>query len=126
MTKASGDWKLDLLKEMQREGFHTCKKLVAERAKENPVMNTSIISAIALTAIICACPILQSCSDSSSQTTDTTTSDPGDGYSPSETTTTTTTTTNQPDTVVGATADAAGTIVEAPFRIVGDALGVIF
>ncbi len=89
-------------------------------------MKTSIISAMALTAILCACPILQSCSDSSSQTTYTTTGEPGYGYSPTETTTTTTTTTNQPDTVVGATADAAGTIVEAPFRIVGDALGVIF
>jgi hypothetical protein len=70
--------------------------------------------------------MLQSCSDSSSQTTYTTTSEPGYGYSPTETSTTTTTTTNQPDSVVGATADAAGTIVEAPFRIVGDALGVIF
>jgi len=89
-------------------------------------MKKSFISAIALTAIVCACPVLQSCSDSSSQTTYTTTSEPGYGYAPAETTTTTTTTTNQPDTVVGATADAAGTIVDAPFRIVGDALGVIF
>ena len=47
-------------------------------------------------------------------------------YSPSETTTTTTTSSNQPDSVVGATADAAGTIVEAPFRIVGDTLGILF
>jgi hypothetical protein len=88
-------------------------------------MNKSIISAIAVTAIFCAAPLLQSCSDTSSQTTYTTTSDPG-YYSPSETTTTTTTSTNEPDSVVGATADAAGTIVEAPFRIVGDTLGILF
>ena len=88
-------------------------------------MNKSIISAIAVSAIFCAAPLLQSCSDTSSRTTYTTTSDPG-YYSPSETTTTTTTSTNEPDSVVGATADAAGTIVEAPFRIVGDTLGILF
>ena len=90
-------------------------------------MKKSIISAMALTAIVCACPMLQSCADSSRETTYTTTSEPGYDSSPTETsTTTTTTTTNQPDSVVGATADAAGTIVEAPFRIVGDALGILF
>ena len=88
-------------------------------------MKKSIISAIAVTAILSACPLLQSCADTSSQTTYTTTSDPG-YYSPSETTTTTTTRTNEPDSVVGATADAAGTIIEAPFRIVGDTLGILF
>jgi hypothetical protein len=90
-------------------------------------MKKSIISAIAVTAILSACPLLQSCADTSSQTTYTTTSDPGYGYSPSQTTTTTTTTRNdEPDSVVGATANAAGTIVEAPFRIVGDTLGILF
>src|ERR1700730_13619067 len=107
-------------------------------------MKKSIISAIAVTAILSACPLLQSCADTSSRTTYTTTSDPGYGYSPSETTTyttsnepgyryapseTTTATTyrnDEPDSVVGATANAAGTIVELPFRIVGDTLGVIF
>ncbi len=89
-------------------------------------MKKSIISAIAVTAILSVCPLLQSCADTSRQTTYTTTSDPG-YYSPSETTTTTTTTSsNEPDSVVGATADAAGTIVEAPFRIVGDTLGILF
>src|ERR1700675_3366270 len=105
-------------------------------------MKKSIISAIAVTAILSACPLLQSCSDTSSQVTRTTTSYPANGYSPSEsttytttndpgyyspseTTTTTTTRSDEPNSVVGATADAAGTIVEAPFRIVGDTLGVI-
>ncbi len=86
-------------------------------------MNKSIISAIALTAMLSVCPILQSCSDTSSQTTYTTTSDPGYGYAPAQSTTTTTTTTNPPDDVVGSTAD---TIIDAPFRIVGDTVGLIF
>ena len=106
-------------------------------------MKKSIISAIAVAAIFGACPLLQSCSDTSSRTTYTTTSDPGYGYSPSETTTytsndpgyryspeetTTTTTTrnDEPDSVVGSTGNAVGTIVEAPFRIVGDTLGILF
>jgi hypothetical protein len=108
-------------------------------------MKKSIISAIAVTAIFCACPLLQSCSDTSSRTTYTTTSDPGYGYSPSEsttyttssnepgyryapseTTTTTTTRNDEPDSVVGSTGNAVGTIVEAPFRIVGDTLGILF
>jgi hypothetical protein len=106
-------------------------------------MKKSIISAIAVTAILSVCPLLQSCSDTSSQVTRTTTTYPANGYSPSESTTytttndpgyyspsesttTTTTRSDEPNSVVGATADAAGTIIEAPFRIVGDTLGVIF
>jgi ABC-type oligopeptide transport system substrate-binding subunit len=92
-------------------------------------MKKSIISAIGLTAILSVCPILQSCSDTSSQTTYTTgyrySSEPG-YYSPSETTTTTTTTTNEPDGVVGSTGNAVGAIVAAPFEIVGDTLDAIF
>jgi hypothetical protein len=84
-------------------------------------MTKSTLSAIALTAIICACPLLQSCAGSSSQTTYTTTAE----GTPVEQTTTTTTT-DHPQSVVGATADAAGTIVAAPFEIVGDTLGIIF
>jgi hypothetical protein len=95
-------------------------------------MKKSIISAIAIGAIFCACPLLQSCADTSSQTTYTTSSDPGYGYNqgygygPAETTTTTTTTDNQPEGVVGATGSVAGAIVEAPFQIVGDTLGILF
>jgi hypothetical protein len=85
-------------------------------------MKQSIIVAIGLGAILCGCLTLESCADTSTQTTYTT-SAPGEP--PSETTTTTTTT-GQPDSVVGSTANAAGTIIAAPFRIVGDALEVIF
>jgi hypothetical protein len=115
------------VKQMKRGHFRAVSKNSSRSMhKENSVMKKSIISAIALTATICAFPMLQSCADSSRQTTYTTTSDPSYGYSPAETTTTTTTTTSEPDSVVGATANAAGTIVEAPFRIVGDTLGILF
>ncbi len=39
------------------------------------------------------------------------------------TTTTTTTTSNEPDSVLGATVHAVGTVVMFPFRVVFDALG---
>jgi hypothetical protein len=42
------------------------------------------------------------------------------------TTTTSSTTTDDHDSVVGSTAHAAGTIIAAPFRLVGDALSIIF
>jgi len=46
---------------------------------------------------------------------------------PSQTTTTTTkTTTNEPQSVVGATANAVGTVILFPFRVVGDTLELIF
>jgi hypothetical protein len=84
-------------------------------------MKKSIISAIAVTAILSVCPLLQSCADTSRETTYTTTSDPGYAYSPNETTTTTTTTSNEPEgrSVVGA-------VIDAPFEIVGDTLGILF
>ena len=42
------------------------------------------------------------------------------------TTTTYTTTDDDHDSVVGSTAHAAGTIIAAPFRLVGDALSIVF
>jgi hypothetical protein len=86
-------------------------------------MRKSIFSTISLSAILCACLALQSCADTSTQTTYET--EPGDPAVAS-TTTTTYTTTSEPDSVVGSTANAAGTIIAAPFRLVGDALGIIF
>ena len=87
-------------------------------------MKKSTIPTIALTAVLCLCPILQSCSDTSSQTTYTTTSARGD--TPAQTTTTTTTTTDEPDSIVGSTAHAAGTMIAAPFRLAGDVLSILF
>jgi len=46
---------------------------------------------------------------------------------PSQTTTTTTkTTTDEPQSVLGATANAVGTVILFPFRVVGDTLELIF
>lgn len=46
---------------------------------------------------------------------------------PSQTTTTTTkTTTDAPQSVLGATANAVGTVILFPFRVVGDTLELIF
>jgi hypothetical protein len=90
-------------------------------------MKKSKIPAICLGAILCVCLGLQSCSDTSSRTTYTTTSAPGEPPDEVASTTTTTSTTNdEPDSVVGSTAHAAGTIIAAPFRLVGDALSIIF
>ena len=89
-------------------------------------MKNLTVSILALSAFLCAGATLQSCADESSRTTYYTSSEPGEP--PVETTTTTTYTTPEPDhdSVVGSTAHAAGTIIAAPFRIVGDTLSVIF
>ncbi len=85
-------------------------------------MRKHLVNAISVSAIFFTCLTLQSCSTSE---TTYTTSAPGEP--PVETsTTTTTTTTSEPDSVLGATANAAGTIIAAPFRLVGDALSIIF
>ncbi len=79
---------------------------------------------ILLLAITLAGPaILSGCSD---QQTTTTTVQPADPDAPAGTTSTTTTTTNEPDSVVGSTLNAVGTIILFPFRLIGDALGLIF
>jgi hypothetical protein len=100
-------------------------------------MKKSIISTLSLSAIFCAGLMLQSCSDTRTETYQ---SGPyaGDPYesgpyayeTPVETTRTTTytttTTDDDHDSIVGSTAHAAGTIIAAPFRLVGDALSIVF
>ena len=108
----------------------------------------SIVSIAFVSAIFGTCLTLQSCAER----TETTYSEPpyysrtyngpyytaynsyppeysdtyGPPYSDTYGTTTYTTTTSEPDSVVGSTAHAAGTIIAAPFRLVGDALSIIF
>ncbi|MFZ0661008.1 MAG: hypothetical protein WBE78_09400 [Candidatus Binataceae bacterium] len=78
---------------------------------------------ILLLAITLAGPaMLSGCSD---QQTTTTTVQPADPDAPASTTSTTTTTT-EPDSVVGSTLNAVGTIILFPFRLVADAFGLIF
>ena len=92
-------------------------------------MKKSIFSTITLGTVLCAGLALQSCSDTRTETTYS--SEPGyAGEAPVETRTTTTYTTtddhDRHDSVVGSTAHAAGTIIAAPFRLVGDALSIVF
>jgi hypothetical protein len=88
-------------------------------------MKKSVITVMGLSAIFCACLTLQSCADTSSETTyTTTTTDPGE---PVERTTTTTTTRSDDDhdSILGSTLHAVGTIIAAPFRLVGDAISIV-
>ena len=92
-----------------------------------------------LSAIFCAGLMLQSCADTRTETTYDRgpyaynsgpyayESGPYAYETPVETRTTTTyTTTDDHDSIVGSTAHAAGTIIAAPFRLVGDALSIVF
>lgn len=82
-------------------------------------MKKSTIPAIALTAILCACPILQSCSEtpSGSSVVVVVAVVVCAGVSPGALVVV---------FIVGSTAHAAGTIIAAPFRLVGDALSIVF
>jgi hypothetical protein len=77
-----------------------------------------ILPIIALSMALITPVIVQGCS-SQSETTTTTASEP---QSAPTTTTTTTTTSDEPDSVLGATFHAIGTIILFPFRLVGDAI----
>jgi len=68
--------------------------------------------------------IFQGCASEQTETVRRTTTT-SDTAPPSTTTTTETTTSKKPDSVLGATAHAVGTVILFPFRLVGDALGLI-
>jgi hypothetical protein len=103
-------------------------------------MKKSIVSIAFVSAIFCGSLALQSCAERTETTyseppyySSTTTYGPDYAYNSypppySDTygSTTYTTTTSEPDSVVGSTAHAAGTIIAAPFRLVGDAMSIIF
>jgi len=93
--------------------------------KSNIMKRLRLILILAL--LVGAAPMVQSCSSSQETKTveTTTTTDPTPP--PAQITTTTTTTSdNEPDSVLGATFHAIGTIIAFPFRLIGDALGLIF
>jgi len=93
----------------------------------------------AAASVSCAVVLAQGCSSGEGTTTTTSVtrsdggavtndgggSDAGYGQAPATTTTTTTNQSNEPDSVLGATTHAVVTIVLLPFRVVGDALGLI-
>jgi uncharacterized protein YceK len=69
--------------------------------------------------------VVQGCSSQSETTTSTTTSEAPQSAPTTMITTSTTTTSHEPDSVLGATFHAIGTIILFPFRLVGDAIGLI-
>jgi len=108
---------------MEGSKKETSRRARSLRSDGETIMKKSVLSTIGLSAMLCGCIALQSCADTRTETTYS--SAPGEP--PMESTTTTTyTTTEDHDSVVGSTAHAAGTIIAAPFRIVGDALDTIF
>jgi hypothetical protein len=86
-------------------------------------MQKRILPIIALSMALITPAVIQGCS-SQSETTSTTTTSAEPQAAPT-TTTSTTTTSNEPDSVLGATFHAIGTIILFPFRLVGDAIGLI-
>ena len=77
---------------------------------------------IAPLALLVVFSMVSACSTSRTTTT-TTTTGRADQSAPESTTTTVTT--DEPDSVLGATVHAIGTIVLFPFRLVGDAIGLL-
>lgn len=90
-------------------------------------MQKRILPVIALSMALMTPVVIQGCSSQSETTTTTSTSSSVVPQSAPTTTTTTSTTTtsNEPDSVLGATFHAIGTIILFPFRLVGDAIGLI-
>jgi len=91
-------------------------------------MNSRIVTLVGLGLALGAGSVLASCGGQQ-QTTQTTSSSNASGPAATSaappTTTTTTTTTEEPDSVVGATLNAVGTVILFPFRILGDAIDLI-
>lgn len=90
-----------------------------------------IASLLALTVLVSTAPILSGCASDQQHTRtveQTTTNSTGAPNNQTTTTTTTTTdksSTKEPDSVLGATAHAIGTVILFPFRLIGDAVGLI-
>jgi hypothetical protein len=87
-----------------------------------------------LLSLVAGMPTVQGCAGRQSTTTrETTTTAPVSRADDSAETepeprtvqTTTTTSSNEPDSVIGATAHAVGTIILFPFRLIGDAVELI-
>ena len=87
-------------------------------------MQKRILPIIALSMALITPAVIQGCS-SQSETTTTTTSQEPQSAPTTTVTTSTTTTSNEPDSVLGATFHAIGTIILFPFRLVGDAIELI-
>ena len=88
-------------------------------------MRKRTLPIIALSMALMTPVVIQGCSSQSETTTTTTTSEVPQSAPTQTITTSSTTTSNEPDSVLGATFHAIGTIILFPFRLVGDAIGLI-
>jgi len=91
-------------------------------------MRKQMFLIIGLSVLLIGAPMISGCSSQSETTTTTqqTTASADPEAAPTTTTTTTTTTKDdEPDSVLGATFHAIGTIVLFPFRLIGDAIGLL-
>ncbi len=92
------------------------------RMKKKALKSLALIFALSAALAVAGCATHQE----TTQTTYTTSPAYADDTStPPQTTTTTTTTNDEPDSVVGSVFHAVGTIILFPFRLVGDALGLL-
>jgi len=95
------------------------------------MVSKTIVPVLALALFLGGSAMLQSCSDQQSTTTTSSTAnphsastDPSAQQAPTSTTTTTTTS-EEPDSILGSTLHAVGTVVLFPFRLIGDAIELI-
>ena len=88
-------------------------------------MQKRTLPIIALSLALMTPVVIQGCSSQSETTTTTTASGEPQSAPTTTITTSTTTTSDEPDSVLGATFHAIGTIILFPFRLVGDAIELI-
>jgi uncharacterized lipoprotein YajG len=91
-------------------------------------MKKQLFLIVGLSVLLMGAPMISGCSNQSETTTTTrqTSASTDPEAAPTTTTTTTTTTSDdEPDSVLGATFHAIGTIVLFPFRLIGDAIELI-
>ncbi len=80
---------------------------------------------IAIALLVSAIGVFAGCASEQTKTVRTTTTATDPAQPQANTTTTETTTFKEPDNVLGATAHAVGTVILFPFRLIGDAFGLI-
>jgi ABC-type oligopeptide transport system substrate-binding subunit len=90
--------------------------------KRSASKSLTLILALSAALAVAGCSTHQETTQTTSTTTPAYTDD---STPPPQTTTTTTTTSNEPDSVVGSVFHTVGTVILFPFRLIGDALGLL-
>ncbi len=80
---------------------------------------------IAIALLFSAMEVFSGCASEQTKTVQSTTTTSTPAQPQATTTTTETIDTKRPDSVLGATAHAVGTVILLPFRLIGDAVGLI-